>query len=129
MKNVGLVCLAASLLTLAPAPSRAGVNVERTGSENPVQEVAKSTLYGALAGLVVGGAIALAAQDDSGESVRWGIVGGTFVGLGLGIYFVSHRPQPTALLELDRGGVGLAPPGVSLSPTGGANVHLVALRF
>lgn len=133
MRAARLACLAASLaaclLPCLPTLSRAAVDVERHGEENPVQEVAKSTLWGALAGLVVGGAIELAASDGSGEPIRWGIVAGTAVGLVAGIYFVSTRPSATALLELDQGHLGLAPPTVEPSALGGTNVRLFSVRF
>lgn len=114
-----------------PAPASAAVNVERHGAENPVVEVFKSTVYGALAGVVVGGAIALAAGDSeaAGEIMRWSIVGGTVVGLGAGIYFVSKRPQPSALLELKDGGLSLQPTPPQIEPGGGMSMRLVAVRF
>lgn len=113
----------------AAAPATAAVNVERQGTENPMVEISRSTLYGALAGLVVGSAIALAAEDDSGEPIRWGIVVGTFTGLGVGIYFVSHRPQPQALLERNGSRLELhAWTAVEASP-GGVRVRIAGARF
>jgi opacity protein-like surface antigen len=113
----------------AASPAAAAVNVERHGAENPMVEISRSTLYGALAGLVVGGAIALAADDDSGEPVRWGIVAGTAIGLGVGIYFVTRRPQPDALLELNDGALELnAWSAIEASPTG-VRVRFVGAKF
>lgn len=113
------------------ARASGGVTIHRESNENPVMEVAKSVCWGALAGLVVGSAIALAAEDSSGEPIRWGIVVGTFAGLGAGIYFVSHRPQPAGLLELKDG--RLVPSAAALTALepvpGGARVHAVAVRF
>jgi hypothetical protein len=109
--------------------ARAAVNVEREGSENPVLEVAKSTLYGGLGGLVVGIAIALVAEGDGGDIIKWSYVGGTFLGLGYGIYHVSTRPQPTALLEFQGGTPSLHAALPAPTPGGGVNVHLVAMRF
>ena len=125
-----LLCAALTLCAL-PAPASAAVNVERKGAENPVAEVFKSTVYGALAGLVVGGAIALAVNDEnsSGDIMRWSFVGGTMIGLGAGIYFVSKRPQPTALLELKNGSLGLQPAPPALEPGGGMAWRVVAVRF
>jgi hypothetical protein len=112
-----------------PAGSFAEVNVERGGVENPVVEVFRSTVYGALAGVAVGGAIALAAGSDADEILRWSIVGGTAIGLGTGVYFVSRRPQPAAMLELKDGGMSLHPPTPQLELGGGVSVQLVAVRY
>jgi hypothetical protein len=74
--------------------------IQRQGSENPVTEVAKSTVFGALAGLALGGAVALVANgDNDGDIVKWSFVGGTFLGFGYGVYHVATRPKTTALLE------------------------------
>lgn len=128
MKPAWMV-LAALLSLLSASPSAAGVNVERRGSENPMVEVSRSTLYGALTGLVVGSAIALAADDGSGEPVRWGIVIGTFAGLAGGVYFVTHRAQPDALLQLDEGRLELnAWSAVEASPEG-VRVRIAGARF
>ena len=124
--------------TVAPAAETAqllerssgGVTITRQGSENPVTEVFKSTIYGALAGLVVGSAIALAAESR-GEPIRWGIVVGTFAGLGAGIYYVAHRPLPASMLEL-RDGRLVANRGAltAIEPLpGGARVRVLGTHF
>ena len=107
------------------------VEISRNGSENPMVEIARSVMWGAVAGFVVGGAIALAAKDDTGESLRWGIVIGTGAGLAAGIYFVSHRPQPEALLELHDGKLSPNPAALgAIEPVaGGARARLVAVSF
>ncbi|OGF18196.1 MAG: hypothetical protein A2W00_10000 [Candidatus Eisenbacteria bacterium RBG_16_71_46] len=114
-----------------PVALHAAVNVERQGAENPVIEIAKSTVYGGLAGLVVGGAIALASDsnDNDGDIVRWSFIGGTFVGLGYGIYQVSNRPQPTALLEFRGGAASLHAALPAPVPGRGMTMRLVAVRF
>jgi hypothetical protein len=124
------LCTALLLGTLQ-APASAAINVERHGAENPMVEIFKSTVYGALAGVVVGGAIALAAQDDNAtdDIMRWSIVGGTMIGLGAGIWFVSKRPQPVGLLEFENGNLGLNPVPPTLEPGGGMSWRLVAVRF
>lgn len=110
-----VVCLACS----AAAPAAAAVNVERSGSENPMVEVARSVFYGGLAGLMVGGAIDWAAEGDT-NAMRWGFVGGTMLGLGMGIWHVTNRPH--AMIEIEGGEtrLGLAvpepsPPGVRMT--------------
>jgi len=107
------------------------VEISRNGSENPMVEIARSVMWGAVAGFVVGGAIALAAKDDTGESLRWGIVIGTGAGLAAGVYFVSHRPQPQALLELHDGRLAPNPAAIgAIEPVpGGARARLVAASF
>jgi hypothetical protein len=107
------------------------VEISRNGSENPMVEIARSVMWGAVAGFIVGGAIALAAKDDSGESLRWGIVIGTGAGLAAGVYFVSHRPQPTSMLELHDGHLSPNPaPLGALEPVeGGARARLIGVSF
>jgi hypothetical protein len=95
-----------ALLAQLEAPAaHAGVNVNRSGDENPMQEVAKSVIYGSVAGLALGGALALASDnnDNDGDLIRYSIVGGTFLGLGMGLWWVTQRPAPSAALELRRG--------------------------
>jgi hypothetical protein len=125
-----VVIVVLALSVLAPA-TPAAVNVERQGAENPVLEVAKSTVYAGLAGLVVGSAIALATEgnDNDGDTIRWCFVGGTFLGLGYGIYHVSHRPQTTALLEF-RGGTPSLHAALPTPERGrGMTMRLIAVRF
>jgi hypothetical protein len=112
------------------AKSSGGVG-SRAAAPEPVVEIARSVMWGAVAGLVVGGAVALAAKDDSGESLRWGIVGGTAVGLVAGVYFVSHRPEPAALLELNDGHLSAGPTALgAIEPVqGGARARLIGVRF
>ena len=117
---------------VAPEVLAAGsVEITRNSAENPMAEITRSMLWGAVAGLLVGGAIELAAKDTSGEPLRWGIVVGTGAGLASGIYFVSHRPQPTALLELKGGRLSPGPvPLAAVEPVaGGVRARLVALGF
>jgi O-antigen/teichoic acid export membrane protein len=119
---------------LAPellAKSSGSVEITRGGAENPMVEIARSVMWGAVAGFVVGGAIALAVKDDSGEALRWGIVAGTGVGLVAGIYFVSHRPQPESLLEIRDGKLAPGPTALgAIEPVqGGARARLIGVRF
>ena len=136
--------------TLLPlfSPVSAQVEERRHSSANPVVEIFKSTVYGAGAGLVVGLAIELI-EDQDGEAIRWGFVGGTFLGMGYGIYHVATRPGPTgAFLEGDMDGFafgvprpevlarGPDPVGRALAgPTAGSNrsweirAPVLALRF
>jgi hypothetical protein len=109
----------ASLIVLAGAlmarPASAQIFETRDSSANPMVEVFKSTIYGGLAGLVLGSALALALpHDDNADTVRWSFVGGTFFGFGYGIYDVSTRPQPHAALEHGPRGWALALPEPTL---------------
>lgn len=123
-----LVTAVLALGALSPA-ARAAVNVERQGSENPVLEVAKSTVYGGLAGLLLGSAIALATDSNDGDIIKWSFVGGTFLGCGFGIYHVATRPKATALLEF-QGGTPSLHAALPVSERGrGMTMHLVAVRF
>ena len=90
-------------------PALAGVSVSRRSLENPAVEIFRSTVHGALAGTVVG--VAFAVVDDGGndgEIIENDFASGTFVGLGLGVYFVATRPQPAALLQIEGGDMHLA---------------------
>jgi hypothetical protein len=116
----------------APEVLAAGsVEISRSSAENPMAEITRSMMWGALAGLLVGGAIELAAKDASGEPLRWGIVVGTGAGLASGVYFVAHRPQPAALLELHDGKLMPDPAAfAALEPVaGGARARLIGLSF
>ena len=123
---------AALIFGVLPAPASAGVNIERQGAENPMVEVFKSTMYGALTGAVVGGVIVLAAQGDSDtdrDIMRWSIVAGTAIGLGAGFYFVAKRPQPSALLELKDGALSLHPAAPQIGPDDAMSIRLFVVRF
>ena len=124
------VVVVLTLGTLAPA-AQAAVEVRREGSENPMLEVAKSTFWGGLLGVMVGGALALATEDNDndGDIVRWSFVGGVFLGLGVGMYHVATRPSPTALLEFQDGSPSLHAVLPQTSPDGGLKMHLVGVRF
>ena len=125
--SVVLVSLVFALL--APA-ARAAVNVERTGAENPVQEIAKSTLWGGVAGLMLGLAIAVATRsnDSDGDVIRWSFAGGTFFGFGFGVYHVMSRPSPTAMLELELPGPHAGQPTLHV-PAPSSSAHGVELRL
>lgn len=130
MRNAWIAApLVASLLVGAAREVRAAVDVERHGNENPVLEVAKSTIYGGLAGLVVGLALTWAADTDDDDITRWSFAAGTIVGLGAGIYFVSHRPAPTAMLHLQDGDVTLRPPVPEMRPDGSLQVRVASFSF
>jgi len=127
MKRTIAAALAAWLLCTTAAPAAAAVNVERSGSENPMVELSRSILYGGLAGVMVGGAIALATEsDDTSEILRWSLVTGTLVGLGFGLHYVTHRPQ--AMLEIEDGEtrLGLVTPEVGPD---GVRMRLVGVTF
>ena len=94
--------------------TNAQVSVVREGEENPVITVAKSTAWGALAGLVLGGAVALVADENQENITKWFFVGGVFGGFGYGIYHVATREHTTtALLRIDGDGVDWSVPSVA----------------
>ena len=131
-RPISLLLCAALMAGVLPARASADVNIERRSAENPMIEIFKSTIYGALTGVVVGGVIVLAAKGDSDTNqdiMRWSVVAGTVVGLGAGIYFTAKRPQPSALLELKDGSLGLHPAALQLGPDGGMSVRLLGVRF
>lgn len=81
MRSVLLVIL---ILAVAAPRCRA--------ASDPLLVVTKDTLLGAVTGLVLGGTLTLVIDDDDkkGETVRWGVVIGTFAGFGFGIYHASR---------------------------------------
>jgi len=125
--------LVAMVSALLPATHAfAAVNVERKGAENPVIEISRATIYGALAGFALGGAVALIVNDSekTKDYLRVGTAIGTFAGFGLGLYWVARRPKPTALLELSPAGLRLDPSLAAIQPAGtGARVRLFSASF
>lgn len=117
MKRILCAALAALLLTTASArPARA---------DNQFNEVAKTTVLGAAAGLVVGSAIAWLADD--GEPVKWGFVIGTFGGLAYG---VSHANRSSAsLIELRDGHIGTGGMASLDRRNGSVQVRAIGVRF
>ncbi len=116
MKPVKVIALSVALLLLVPLFANAQVAVQRKGDENPAISVTKSIFWGGLGGLILGGAAALVAEDNEGDIIKWSFVGGTFAGLGLGIWHVTHRPEPrAALLRIGPEGVDLSAPAVEFA--------------
>jgi hypothetical protein len=132
MNRLGLLTAIAipAMFVLVPS-SRAAVNVERQGSENAIIEVAKSMGYGALGGMLLGTAIAYATNDDddNGDYVRWGFVSGTFIGLGYGLYQVTHRPAVTTVIEVRDGAPSLHAALPMPEPGHDLALRLVTVRF
>jgi hypothetical protein len=132
MRRLVAAMLCAVLLTAMVAPEvGAAVNVNRSGDENPLKEVAKSVIWGGLAGLTVGSALAVASKDNHNDEdlVRWGFASGTLLGLGVGLYWVFARPSPTAALEFQNGQWSAGAPSLALGPDGRARVQIVRVRF
>jgi len=113
MRILRILPLLILLSLLFPPPANAQVVVSRQGDENPAISVTKSIFWGGLGGLLLGGAVALATDEDDGEILKWSFVGGTFAGLALGLWHVTHRPEPRgALLRIDSGGTLVSAPPV-----------------
>ena len=130
MKSWISILAAVAAFTVGVHSASAAVDVERHGTENPVIEIAKSTTYGALAGMTVGLAIELAQDDSDSDAIRWGTVIGTFAGLAGGIYFVATRPSGGALLEIENGKLGIHPlAAVDFAPSGGVKVRLAGVAW
>lgn len=130
LKTPGFILLI--VLVLLPADGAAQVEVHRQGEENPVLTVSKSIVYGGLAGLVLGGALALAVEENEGDIVKWFFVGGTFAGFGAGVYHVTHRAQPSAaLFQITPGETRVALPAPEWygTPGDGRGVRLSLLSF
>ena len=126
--------LALTMLAGIVEPAMAEVNVERRSDENPVVEVARSVMWGAVAGAVVGGAVALAdTSPDNSTPVRWGIVGGTALGLAYGLWWSAKRPSG-AMLEIEDGTLraqAIPPIETAVTPGGTreTRIALVGITF
>ena len=132
-------CLAFCLLLAVPTHSEVpsiGVSVIRDDPENPLISVSKSTFYGALGGSLISLALMLLTKAKDEHLFKWSFAGGTFLGLGYGIYHVATRPQPSeAMLEWDKDGLKRAAlPSLDLQfdeqgDVAGFNVALLEYRF
>ena len=110
--------LVSVILALFAADIRADVDVVRVGAENPMITVAKATMWGGVTGLILGGAIALVADDNEIDIIKWSLVGGVFVGFGFGVYHVMSRPSgESSLLETDGDGLALNIPTLQIGWT------------
>lgn len=115
------VVIVVALCAFAVITASAQVSVVREGEENPVVTIAKSTAWGAVAGLAMGAAVALIAGENEDDIVKWFFVGGVFGGFGYGIYHVATREHPsTALLRIDGDGMDWNIPAVAFRAPAGA---------
>jgi hypothetical protein len=131
-KTFFLLLLMVLMLVMA-GESSAQVTVVRGGSENPVITIGKSTLYGGATGLLLGLALSLVVDEDTGDIVKWSFVGGTFGGFFLGAYHVATRPQPrSAFLQFDSTRlvkIGIPQPQVRLQGDRSMSVPIVSLSL
>ncbi len=125
MKRLVVPVLVAALVA---APAHAAVNVVRHGEENPMVEIARSTFYGALAGVLVGSAITVASDSHDATPIKWGFVFGTFIGAGYGFYSVTSRPS-AALIEWRDGQLASGGAAAAEASPRGVRVRLAAVRF
>ncbi len=102
---LAMVLVASLIMLWMISSAQAQVTVARTGQENPMVVIAKSTMYGAATGIILGLALSLAVEEDFGDVMRWSFVGGTLGGFLIGVYHVATRPQPSsALLQFNETG-------------------------
>lgn len=126
-KSAVLLIVVAVLVVFACAPTVQGqVAVVRGGEENPMVTIAKSTLYGAGTGLVVGLALSLVIDEPFEDVMKWSFVGGTLGGLAIGILHVATRPNPQPFIHFDgSGGARLQLPEARIARRHGAwSVHV-----
>jgi hypothetical protein len=123
-----------AVLLLATTLLSAGAQADE-GRENSVATVGKSTFYGALTGLLVGGAIALVADQNAGEVLKWSFVAGTSAGLIWGVHDASTRAEAnSAMFSLKSNGsttVSLPKPQLRYSGDGdlGFDITVLSLTF
>ena len=98
-----------------------------------MKTVAVSTFYGALTGVILGGATVLVVDDNKDETFKWFFVGGTFFGFAYGVYHVSTRPEPRGLLDVSSAGLSVGVPSARMrldhpdAPS--ATITLVSVGF
>jgi len=60
-------------------------------AKEPLVIIAQDTLLGGVVGLVLGGTLTLVVDEDKrSETVRWGVVIGTFGGFGFGLWHATY---------------------------------------
>ena len=88
-------------------------------ADNPVRTIAKSTFWGGVTGLALGGAAALVSNGDEKDIITWGFVIGVFAGFGFGVYHVlSNQHRSYGLLDYDSGKLSLGIPELALGREG-----------
>jgi len=103
---IAVILVAIILILGVSQMAEAQTHVVRGGDENPVLTIGKSTLYGAGTGVLLGLALTLVVDEDTGDVLKWSFVGGTFGGFLIGVYHVATRPSPSsALLQFDETGL------------------------
>ncbi len=91
-------------------------------ASDPLLTILKGTLLGSLTGLVLGGTLTLVVDDESrSDTVRWGVVIGTFAGFGTGVW--------QAVASRDDLFAGPADPPERVSPAAGCQLRLALLRL
>ena len=115
----------------ARAETRTSIQIQRQGMENPMLEVAKTTVWGGLAGAAIGAALVLGLPDSphQGDLLKWSFIGGTAVGFFGGIQHINSRPDANALLEFQDGATSIHPALPVPEPGHGLAMNVVAVRF
>jgi hypothetical protein len=135
MKRAGSFLVACLILVGSETCAFGAVSTVREDAESPFVSVSRSTLYGSLAGTVIGCALMLVTDKYDEDVFKVAFVGGTALGLGYGVYHVSTRPAAEAALirvgEDRVAAVGV--PALRVRPVRGGGVRvdasLFALRF
>lgn len=132
---IAIVIMVIVLLFSVNQIAEAQTHVVRGGDENPVLTIGKSTLYGAGTGLLLGLALTLVVDEDTGDVLKWSFVGGTFGGFLIGVYHVATRPSASsALLQFDESGlarIAVPEPKIRLRRQAGLEMqlNLVSLKL
>jgi hypothetical protein len=115
------------------ASASAQVTTVRTGDENPMKSIAKSTIYGGATGILLGGTLALVTKGHDWDIVKWHAVAGVYGGFAYGLYHVSRRPPTLGAVHVDDGTIAQVRfplPGVrDVMGEPGVSVTLLSLRY
>ncbi len=129
MKRMIMSVALVAACALAPRPAHAWIR-GMPADDNPMVEIERSTVAGALTGLTLGLAVANAtpATDNDGDIIRVGFVAGTLVGFVVGLNRAAGH-SPSAMIEAGAGGARLHVPVPQLDRDGAVRVPLVGTRF
>lgn len=115
-----------TLALIAALCFRPPVGLLTPARANGIETIAKDTIYGAGTGLFLGAVTSLVVKEGKrDETIKWGLVLGTFAGFGYGLYELSGNgfsavPAPTqeshAFVDAAHPALGIGQPPMGARP-------------